>query len=256
MMSVVPGGLSYIGEDGDSLSSCLSRRSRRCSWPPATEDLVPRRQDMVIRMDKDLYHKHNKDYIDSEPSSGFIDGVKNEDGVFIDEDLSSGVVDANVIQGEGVSGGTVGSGATVLSVEASRKKRIASIFQHYYPEGGWGIVVLVCATMVQVLVHGLQLSFGVLSPWICRKFRTSVPETGQSSIFSISSISSVGPRLGRSHVSLCFSPPLPHHHLFLSPQVNPPDCGGGRSGHCSRLSLHFLLYSVPSTLLQLWHYCW
>ena len=38
----------------------------------------------------------------------------------------------------------------------------ATIWTHYYPEGGWGWVVLVVATLVQMLNHGLQLSFGVL----------------------------------------------------------------------------------------------
>ena len=32
-----------------------------------------------------------------------------------------------------------------------RKHQIASIFQHYYPEGHWGYVVLLCAFLVQVL---------------------------------------------------------------------------------------------------------
>ena len=38
-----------------------------------------------------------------------------------------------MIQPEDVSNGTDGRGVTVMS---ARRKRIASIFQHYYPEGG------------------------------------------------------------------------------------------------------------------------
>ena len=30
-----------------------------------------------------------------------------------------------------------------------RKRRIASIFQHYYPEGGWGLVLLLSVVLVQ-----------------------------------------------------------------------------------------------------------
>ena len=33
-----------------------------------------------------------------------------------------------------------------------RKHQIASIFQHYYPEGHWGYVVLLCAFLVQVSI--------------------------------------------------------------------------------------------------------
>ncbi len=38
--------------------------------------------------------------------------------------------------------------------KAIRKLRIAGIFQHYYPEGGWGYLVLFCAVLVQILAPG------------------------------------------------------------------------------------------------------
>ena len=43
-----------------------------------------------------------------------------------------------------------------------RKRKIASIFQHYYPEGDWGYVILAVGLIVQILAHGLQLGFGVV----------------------------------------------------------------------------------------------
>ena len=40
-----------------------------------------------------------------------------------------------------------------LAKKMRRKGRgIGSIFQHYYPEGHWGYVVLLCAFLVQVRV--------------------------------------------------------------------------------------------------------
>ena len=33
--------------------------------------------------------------------------------------------------------------------------------QHYYPEGGWGYVILLVTLSVVVLVHGLQIGLGV-----------------------------------------------------------------------------------------------
>ena len=39
------------------------------------------------------------------------------------------------------------SGMTASTVD--RKRRIASIFQHYYPEGGWGLVLLLSVVLVQ-----------------------------------------------------------------------------------------------------------
>jgi hypothetical protein len=46
----------------------------------------------------------------------------------------------------------------------------ATIRQHYYLEGGWGWVVVCCALIISVLVHGLQLSFGVLQLAVPAKF--------------------------------------------------------------------------------------
>ena len=55
-------------------------------------------------------------------------------------------------------------------VKSIRRRRIASIFQHYYPEGGWGIIVLVCGFFVELLSHGLQKGFGVLIPILAIRF--------------------------------------------------------------------------------------
>ena len=59
-----------------------------------------------------------------------------------------------------------------------RKRRIASIFQHYYPEGGWGVVLILAVIMVQIIIHGLLLSYGVILAKIGRKFKVSLLESG------------------------------------------------------------------------------
>ncbi|XP_050427858.1 monocarboxylate transporter 10 isoform X2 [Adelges cooleyi] len=43
--------------------------------------------------------------------------------------------------------------------------------RHYYPEAGWGWVVVTCACMVHLLNHGLQLSFGALQVHVRHEFR-------------------------------------------------------------------------------------
>ncbi|KAL4147987.1 hypothetical protein QTP88_002295 [Uroleucon formosanum] len=43
--------------------------------------------------------------------------------------------------------------------------------RHYYPEAGWGWVVVTCACMVHLLNHGLQLSFGTLEKDVVHRFR-------------------------------------------------------------------------------------
>ncbi|CAH0553341.1 unnamed protein product [Brassicogethes aeneus] len=37
-------------------------------------------------------------------------------------------------------------------------RKTTTLRRHYYPEGGWGWVVVVCAVLVHVLNHGIQLS--------------------------------------------------------------------------------------------------
>ena len=66
---------------------------------------------------------------------------------------------------------------SATSTTTKRKKREemgrATIRQHYYPEGGWGFVVLTVAVLVQMISHGLQLSFGIFSLAIIRRWDES-----------------------------------------------------------------------------------
>ena len=79
------------------------------------------------------------------------------------------------------------SGAAAAAASAIRKRRIASIFQHYYPEGGWGYVILACASICQLLSHGLQLSFGVLAFFAQRRFQVEggIVELGRKFIHTL-----------------------------------------------------------------------
>lgn len=53
--------------------------------------------------------------------------------------------------------------------------------RHYYPEAGWGWVVVACACMVHLLNHGTQLSFGALEQDVVHRFRDAdYSGTGQS----------------------------------------------------------------------------
>ena len=62
-------------------------------------------------------------------------------------------------------------GVGLMAVKSIRRKRIASIFQHYYPEGGWGFIVLFCGLIVELVSNGLQQSFGILIVFISIRFR-------------------------------------------------------------------------------------
>ncbi|KAJ8934321.1 hypothetical protein NQ314_013361 [Rhamnusium bicolor] len=74
-------------------------------------------------------------------------------------------------------------GSGVDDAPASRAARLVAdlrqlltLKQHYYPEGGWGWVVLVCAVLVHILSHGFVASAGLLHIEIVRKFGTTVAE--------------------------------------------------------------------------------
>ena len=55
-----------------------------------------------------------------------------------------------------------------------RRREMAHLFQWYYPEGGWGFVVLACACVSHALAFGLQLGFGFpLAAKVAERFSES-----------------------------------------------------------------------------------
>ena len=61
-------------------------------------------------------------------------------------------------------------------VYTTKRRRIASIFQHYYPEGGWGIIVLVCGFFAELISYGLQQVLAVSIVIILNRFHISESE--------------------------------------------------------------------------------
>jgi hypothetical protein len=58
-------------------------------------------------------------------------------------------------------------------------RKTATLRRHYYPEGGWGWVVVGCSVGVHVLNHGLQLGGGaVLLSAAAATFRTNAMNAG------------------------------------------------------------------------------
>lgn len=51
-------------------------------------------------------------------------------------------------------------------------RKATTLRRHYYPEGGWGWVIIVCTVLVHVLNHGLQLSCSQLTMPAAEKFKT------------------------------------------------------------------------------------
>ncbi|KAG7201417.1 hypothetical protein KM043_004177 [Ampulex compressa] len=63
-----------------------------------------------------------------------------------------------------------------LSAINARKK--ITLKRHYYPDGGWGHVIILVAFLVQLISHGLQLGYGVLVPSVAGRFDKAVGHTG------------------------------------------------------------------------------
>ena len=83
---------------------------------------------------------------------------------------------SKVIQDESNSSN---SAATVVSARTARKRRIAGIFQHYYPEGGWGYVILIVAFFSHFLASGVQIGFLILLPFASRRYQADQLEVGK-----------------------------------------------------------------------------
>lgn len=60
-----------------------------------------------------------------------------------------------------------GGGTRLVAAEV---RQLLTLKQHYYPEGGWGWVVVVVGMLVQLLSHGLHVASGVLVGEAVRRF--------------------------------------------------------------------------------------
>lgn len=65
-------------------------------------------------------------------------------------------------------------------------RKVTTLTRHYYPEGGWGYVIVTCSVMVHILCHGLQLAYGVIASPAVIKFRIEAVHTGkQKALFTL-----------------------------------------------------------------------
>ena len=106
-----------------------------------------------------------------------VDPPKKVDDII---QLAEKIEKHQIIQDEANSANS--DAATVVSARTARKRRIAGIFQHYYPEGGWGYVVLICAFFSQFISSGLQLGFLVLMPYAAKRYHASTTQSGKKNL--------------------------------------------------------------------------
>lgn len=80
--------------------------------------------------------------------------------------------------------GQVPTSPTFQQLMAARRL----LCRRYYPEGGWGWCIVIVATMVNIITHGLQLSFGVHMDATAMRFNKVVNDAGECSSKQISFI--------------------------------------------------------------------
>uniref|UniRef100_A0A182IMM6 Uncharacterized protein n=1 Tax=Anopheles atroparvus TaxID=41427 RepID=A0A182IMM6_ANOAO len=78
--------------------------------------------------------------------------------------------------------------------------------RRYYPEGGWGWVVIVVGILVHTMTHGLQLSYGPLMASVMGYFDKPFTDTGKNApagdytvqSFTVVALATAWPGIGRS----------------------------------------------------------
>lgn len=55
----------------------------------------------------------------------------------------------------------------------------ATMLQHYYPEGGWGWIIVTVTVIVALLCHGLHTGFGILLCITAEKFNQNAASVGE-----------------------------------------------------------------------------
>lgn len=66
------------------------------------------------------------------------------------------------------------------SLTAMNARKKITLKRHYYPEGGWGHVIVLLAILVQLICHGVQLGSGVLLSSMVQQFQCNVGHTGMN----------------------------------------------------------------------------
>jgi len=84
--------------------------------------------------------------------------------------------------------GGLGSGAEIEnlfeqeneeeSLTAINARKKITLDKHYYPEGGWGYVIVATTILVHLISHGLQLASGLLMSTIMTRYKKTVEDSG------------------------------------------------------------------------------
>lgn len=71
------------------------------------------------------------------------------------------------------------------SLTAINARKKITLKKHYYPEGGWGCVIVVVTILVHIVSHGLQLSSGLLISPTITQFQQTIQNAGMTCKISL-----------------------------------------------------------------------
>lgn len=54
-----------------------------------------------------------------------------------------------------------------------------TLHQHYYPEGGWGWIILLIGALIQCISHGLHMAIGTMLVNVVTEFEQDTFYTGK-----------------------------------------------------------------------------
>lgn len=66
------------------------------------------------------------------------------------------------------------------SLTAINARKKITLKKHYYPEGGWGYVIVIVTILVHIVSHGLQLTSGLLINPMMTQFQQTIENTGMT----------------------------------------------------------------------------
>ncbi|CAL4065091.1 unnamed protein product, partial [Meganyctiphanes norvegica] len=158
---------SLLEEDGDSTFNVSMKKSSKCPpllrsqslpaysdrWPTKVVGTSPTTIRAAVSQSKTLTHQSS--VISDVPDSGVYSerlGTVPSEGTTSPKSIRS-----------------ARSARSVIKKKHTDQAR-TTIMQHYYPEGGWGWVIVIIATAVQLLNHGLHTSYGAMFGIVAAKF--------------------------------------------------------------------------------------
>ena len=146
------------------------------SPPPPIHSPSRQRQRLQLKRSRSLPHDELRRQL-ARSESGISGG---KDSGIVSEQPSIGSEQASGIHSElpSAAGSDLPSDVVreVQRERDSRARRVptdgktATIRQHYYPEGGWGVAVVTVACVVQVLCHGLHTGYGAVMLFVLENF--------------------------------------------------------------------------------------